>query len=1109
MHFKPKLQVDMELALAAGLALAGYGFTNKPSNISKKPPKRVNQLRKNNQYDSNQLVSSDRALYDRAVNLNKLSKLTAQTGVVANNANRLPDRKAWENSRESDLDGASFDTFDSISSANDEGVMNGGATNWMVTEAKLRKPLSNNNNKANNNSTSGYLEQFEPIRFDNPGRAVGSNDVSGNINTGSMVKSEAGMALDGGWSNYSGKKDMTYGVVAPGELDHFRRTQLVPYFAAKTYGGGGDARRRDGNIQGRLELFTGADELKPSKQEGTPLFKPVKNSGNVFGTPVTTEYEMDRYYVSGRREGEKPFEPIRDTPGLDVDYNQVGSGALKPSYDYRPLPKTIDQLRQANKPQISYTAPVVQGQKGSVRGLQAPVNKNKVYRVATNKQSDLQRSSFITTAPKTRENYSLGKTLREDTHVMYSGAPNAIIADRGDGAGFNIRGKVQDSSRTKLAGYDPGPAGQTGAGGIRREQHQLYDNQRMNTEKTNFIGGGNQTSMGTAYNPNDTLVPTIRSVTGTDSAGYSAVTGSSYHGQVPHSDTAKPTIRSMTGADSAGYSAVTGSAKHGQVNYSDIAKPTIRQTLPESLPMGSLTGDYLATKVVDYSDMPGHTGRELIETGSYNGPLQDGVGQMPASWDQLAINFKETTIQPMVGAGFTGSSEGGWTRNDLVLDPTMRQLTSKNLIGNTTQTRDGGYGVNPQQAFNTQRQTMEQNNQIRGATHASHQGGYAANPQQVPTTLKQLLESTRIIAGGASRVGEQGGYGANPQQAFTTQRQDTEVTGQIRGAANAGQQGGYGANPQQAFITQRQDTEVTSQIRGAANAGRQGGYDANPQQAINTLRQGYEGTVQVGGAANGGQQGGYGANPQQAFNTLRQGYEGTMQIGVADNAGKQGGYGANPQQAFVTQRQDTEGTNYIGGADNAGAMGGYGANPQHIPNTLRQLYEATMALGVATAGVTNGGYGTNPTEMRTTARQNTLAERRGGGNAAVEMHTPYAGYYRAETTDNTMVGRPIAGNIQVGYSDSTAYRYKNTQNSARLEGGGSANPLYSNGMGDWTRNGVTTPQENVRLDPILISQLNDNPYNIPHFTSPANFGRQDGYYSGENNEMETTSFTQL
>jgi hypothetical protein len=1014
----------MELALAAGLALAGYGLVDTDKKINT-----ISQMRRDNMYDSGQLERSKNALYDRATKFNKLSKRTANTGIVPTNANRLPDRRAWENSRESDLDGASFATFDSLSSEE-----SGAAPNWMATETKLRQAPK----QGKNNNEGSYMEQFQPIRFDNPGRAVGSNDVSNNISGNSMIKSEAGMALDGGWSNYS-KKDMTYGVVAPGELDYFRKTQLVPYFSAKSYGGSGDAKRRDGNIQGRLELFTGADELKPSKKEVTPLFAPIKNSGNVFGTPVMTEYEMDRYYVSGRRDGEKPFQPVQVSPGLDIDYMQTGSGALQPSYDYRPLPKTIDELRLANKQQVSYTAPVVQGQKGSVRGVHAAVNKNRPYRIAANKQSDLQRSSFITSAPKTRENYSLGKTLREDTHVSYVGGA-AAVTNLGDNGSYNLRGKVNPTTRIKLAGYDPGPAGQTGAGGIRREQHQLYDNQRMGTEHTQFLGGGHQTSMGTAYNPND----------------------------IPD-----PTIRAMTGIDSAGYSTITGSARYGQVPHTDEARPTLRQTLPDALPMGSVTGDYRATTATDYTDVRGHTGRELIENNPYSGFITNSVGQMPASWDQLAINFKETTLQPQVGAGFSGSGEGSWTRGDLVLDPTMRQMTSQHLLGTVGQSRDGGYMANPQQAIANQRQTMEQNRQIRGAHQGAHQGGYATNPQCAPTTLKQLMEGTYMV-GGAAQAGQQGGYGSNPQQSFTTLRQGTEGTHHIGSAGVAGQQGGYGANPQQSFTT---------------------------------LRQLYEGTSQVGSAAVAGQYGGYGSNPQQAMDTLRQGYETTAHIGGADNAGQMGGYGSNPQQAMDTLRQGYETTAHIGGADNAGQMGGYCSNPQEVPHTLRQLYETTQYLGGTAAGVTTGGYGTNPVEMRKTARQGTHAERRGGGNAAVDMHTPYSSYYRAETVDKTMDGRPIAGNIQVGYNnDLTSYRHRDVQNSARMENGGAANPGYGNGMGEWTRAGITTPQENVRLDPVLIAQLDSNPYNIPHFTSGADYGRQDGYCQ---NGMDTSAFTQL
>ena len=104
-----------------------------------------------------------------------------------------------------------------------------------------------------------------------------------------------------------------------------------------------------------------------------------------------------------------------------------------------------------------------------------------------------------------------------------------------------------------------------------------------------------------------------------------------------------------------------------------------------------------------------------------------------------------------------------------------------------------------------------------------------------------------------------------------------------------------------------------------------------------------------------------------------------------------------------------------------------------------------------------------------------------------------------------MNGRPIAGNIQVGYSDQSNYRVRSTVNSARMQGGHESNAQYSNGMGDWTRDGTTGPQESVRLDPCLVEQLDSNPYNIPRQYTDNEFGRHEGYSTGG---MDASAFNQ-
>lgn len=161
-----------------------------------------------------------------------------------------------------------------------------------------------------------------------------------------------------------------------------------------------------------LSARTGISSLFKHKKETSPLFEPMTE--NIYGTPIITDNIIvpERYEASRFHTNEKPFEdqkvsaPIENT----IDNN------------IRPVFKDVNQLRVANNPKETYAGKIIEGQKGSVRGAQSNVEKNRplTYR-ETGSIDNWFRGPGGYTASKQNENYIDGfpQTERQESMEYY------------------------------------------------------------------------------------------------------------------------------------------------------------------------------------------------------------------------------------------------------------------------------------------------------------------------------------------------------------------------------------------------------------------------------------------------------------------------------------------------------------------------------------------------------------------------------------------------------------------------------------------------------------------------------------------------------------------
>ena len=210
---------------------------------------------------------------------------------------------------------------------------------------------------------NGFEEQYSQMSFNNKAdiprnsnyyaqNDVMFNDMSRN-NGFNFVES----------STFDPNMDGRYGVT--GDMTH---NNMQPYFKSKSYGFNPGRQEKMGERSTRnIDLFTGSDNMMQfrHKKEVGALFDPVVNKVNsVTGVPNFNDFFQSRRIPSHKRDGEKPFQPVKVNPGLNLGYNERGNGGIRGNGSmYRVLPKTVDQLRTMNNPKTTYNMPIIPGQR--------------------------------------------------------------------------------------------------------------------------------------------------------------------------------------------------------------------------------------------------------------------------------------------------------------------------------------------------------------------------------------------------------------------------------------------------------------------------------------------------------------------------------------------------------------------------------------------------------------------------------------------------------------------------------------------------------------------------------------------------------------------------
>jgi hypothetical protein len=915
-------------------------------------------------------------------------------------------------------------------------------------------------------NSSGYLKQFEELRFDSISDPVDINSAYVS-STGINTSLQRNLDFVNGYSNFS-KDQMHYGIVSNSEFTHGNMTP--------------NSKRRDNTYsldqtsQRKLETFTGIDSNYQSKKEKVPLFEPTPHLTWVNGMPVVADQLTTRYLPSNKNNyGNLPFETnVRVKPGLGSE-NREGSHTV-----YRINPKNVDALRSEHNQKISYKSkPLETIKKGEMRASNPVLSKYKLPDFKVTNFGDLVPGRAGIEAPASTGDFTNMATQRDEMeHYTQGPAFNSTMHNGPDAS----KTKFESAKRTT---YYSDPTHAVTAVTDRpvmtnTQSFTNYFTQRasVNTEYTGAPNNANKSTYTIDYN----LVPltTMRElmIQGDNSTQIQPQTKSNYifsnqmvlptthregtshnlvtnaranetAGRVELTDQAKPTIKENTSHnlvtnlranETAGRVELTDQAKPtikentshnlvtnlranetaGRVELTDQAKPTIKENTSHNR-ITNLRANETAGRV-ELTDQAKPTIKENTSHNRITNLRANEIAGHVELTDQAKPTIKENTSHNRI-TNLRGNETAGRVELTDQAKPTIKENTSHNRITNLRANETAGHVELTDQAKPTIKENTSHNlvTNLRG----NETVGRVELTDQARPTIKENTSHNLVTN---LRANEATGRVELTDQAKPTIKQNTShnrITN-IRGNETTGRV----ELTDQAKPTIKQTTLWTTpevNIKGAISA-IYSNYQtpANPTTRQTTILN----PRPEGNLSNGNGTATYSINPHStAKPTIKQTTEQNSWIGSAGAMGESGPYVRDLEfEAKPTIKQTTEQNSWIGSAGVMGESGPYVRDLEfEAKPTVKQTTEQNSWVGSAGAMNESGPYVRDiEFEARPTIKHSTIYSSNGHiNNSAMGSYTLDANNVARPTLKQTTMIEDYTGGLQGSVSKPISHQSTN------------------------------------------------------------------------------------
>jgi hypothetical protein len=513
----------------------------------------------------------------------------------------------------------------------------------------------------NDKKIESFMDQFNLQTINNRDEPKSIGDTSLSVSKSNKSNLEKNLTHVEGFSPFDAETlDMTYGIT-PKENFHHNNEQ---FFTAKRDLG----ITEKNNFEYPMEIFTGSSKNWNPKRETLPFFDPEEYKENPFGTKLVVDEERDRMIVGRQRQNERPFEPVKVPPGVNLDYDEM------PKFGFhdpvRILPYDTNETRVANKPKETYEDRVKgPPKKGEKRGVTAPVIKRRPQQFRYQDVDDFVPNRAVNTADPVygdwesdiHENARTATTTTEMDGP--AGGPSRVGGFGRDGEkNFTVLRKVRHVE-DKL-----GPRA-TDRYTTNPKSYNILLNERNTTnyDETGNAINHNQGHVG--FDPND-IAKGTKKQTLTEKQ-FNTMISRSVESYANLTDEAKSTIKQIIATKS--YQQIMSGAQHNAYsNLTDEAKQTLKQmltvaefntnvgsnekgtyaepqdiantTLKELLVMleqNTHMGPAQKETYVNLSDLAKTTGRQTIEEKEFNTVVRQLVKSYANLTDESKTTLKE------------------------------------------------------------------------------------------------------------------------------------------------------------------------------------------------------------------------------------------------------------------------------------------------------------------------------------------------------------------------------------------------------------------------------------------------------------------------------------
>ena len=470
--------------------------------------------------------------------------------------------------------------------------------------------------------------------------------------------------------------------------DAFTHNNMVPFFGSNVKQNV-DSNNASSTI---LENFTGVSNIDKPKQEISPMFENSRE--NIYGTQKLPDSIKDRYNASRFNQGVPITDPIRVGPGLNQGYSAQPSGGFHQadSLKYANQP-TVNELRVKTNPKVSYEGRVVSGFKGTRRGMQPVVNKNRVIRFHSYDGTPRLNTTVV--------NFVDRETNRQNTLSSYI-APAGPSIQKGHES--QTSNKNQITSRQTLDGYGyRGMGGNTA--GARLSIQYCSETRKEDKKDDTYIGQASSMVNNIIAPLQDILRPTIKETNIHDSSpNRNMASGVSGVPVYDPNDILRPTIKETNIHDTR--EGFMGKTKQQIHTYTpdDTTRTTLKETLIHDNRLGPIGG----TQSALYQDRPQDlkvTARETLKDYINNMNVTGKTKNSVIDTTPLQTTIKETTVDSKYPGIATSVKNKGYTTNVVTAPPTNKQFTTDNeYSGQATGDMKGGYSVTETNAPPTNKQ---------------------------------------------------------------------------------------------------------------------------------------------------------------------------------------------------------------------------------------------------------------------------------------------------------------------------------------------------------------------------------------------------------------------